>query len=120
MGTGSRSDSSKSYTGEDVSTGTAAATRAELREMTRDQFEAYVRGEPTRTGDSETIEVTLTEYFQPLITTPLTVGQSAEVQREEGSPNDCEFGWRGFHYWQSIPFAPEGTRKCLMCGRVRT
>jgi hypothetical protein len=73
MGTGRTSGSSKSSTGEDVTTGT--------------------------------VEVTLVE--------------SAEVQREEGSLNDCEFGWMGFHYWQDIPFAPEGTRKCLMCGRVK-
>jgi hypothetical protein len=83
MGTGRTSGSSKSSTGEDVTTGT--------------------------------VEVTLVEYGVPR----MTVGKSAEVQREEGSLNDCEFGWMGFHYWQDIPFAPEGTRKCLMCGRVK-
>jgi hypothetical protein len=43
--TGRTSDSSKSSTGEDASTGTAAPTRADLVRMTRAEFEAYVRGE---------------------------------------------------------------------------
>jgi HNH endonuclease len=71
------------------------------------------------TAAGGTLEVTLVEYFQPLITTPMTVGQSAEVQREEGALNDCEFGWMGYHYWQAMRYGGDGERKCLMCGRVK-